>query len=68
MLEYTVKENLHQNLARIWTTPHYTVIAGFPSILKLEENTEISGWSFYCALYKGIICLKMQKRSRYIWL
>ena len=45
----TVKNNSDQNLARIWITPHYAVIAGylsdgFASILELEENPEISGF------------------------
>ena len=47
---YTVKNNSDQNPARIWITPHYAVIAGylsdgFASILELEENPEISGFS-----------------------
>ena len=46
----TVKNNLDQNTARIWITPHYAVIAGYlsdgsESILEMEENPEISGFS-----------------------
>ena len=46
---HTVKNNSEQNPARIWITPHYAVIAGYPSdgfasILELEENPEISGF------------------------
>ena len=49
-LAYTVKNNSDQNPARICITPHYAVIAGylsdgFASILELEENPEISGFS-----------------------
>ena len=45
-----VIEQFDQNPARTWTTPHYAVIAGFlsdgfPSMLKLGENPDISGWS-----------------------
>ena len=44
------EKNVDQNPARIWTTPPYTVIAGFlsdifPSILKQKEKMDISVFS-----------------------